>query len=201
MNNDIQVKYFDKEIKCPYETAADSILALFGIYEKTVVAIRINNEICPLKTKIALDSSIEPVFLDSPEGAMLYRRSLAFLLAVAAQKLYPNRILSIGHSLGNSYYYTFHSGKPPTEKEVSALGEVMESIVLENLPIEFKYLSYQQAMDMFAKNRQEDTVSLLYQRCTARVKVNECKGFADIFFEPLAPSTGLLSSFRLMPYQ
>jgi uridine kinase len=163
--------------------------------------MRVNNEICPLQTRLEVNSTLEPVFLDSPEGAMIYRRSLAFLLAVAARELFPDRSLYVGHSLGNSYYYNFNTDYIPEKTEIVALQEKMKAYVIEDLPITFKYLAYEEALEVFTNNRQTDTALLLDQRSTSRIKVNECKGFLDIYVEPLVPRTGLLSFFELMPYQ
>jgi uridine kinase len=190
------------EIKnCPNGTGIDTLIGSFGDAGGTIVAMRVNNEICPLQTRLEVNSTLEPVFLDSPEGAMIYRRSLAFLLAVAARELFPNRSLYVGHSLGNSYYYTFNTDDIPEKKEIICLQEKMNALVVEDLPITFKYLAYEEALEMFTKNRQTDTVLLLDQRSTSRIKVNECKGFLDIYVEPLVPRTGILSHFELMPYQ
>jgi uridine kinase len=198
--SDIQVHCKNETISCPYGTIADTLLERLGIGENTV-ALRVNNEIRPLKTRLAVNCTLEPVPLESPEGAMMYRRSLAFLLAVAARKLFPGNSLYVGHSLGNSYYYTINSGESLKEQEVAALQKEMEAIVREDIPITFKYLAYEEALEVFTENRQTDTVLLLEQRSTSRIKVHECKGFLDIYVEPLVPRTGLLSSFELMSYQ
>ncbi|MDR2478697.1 MAG: nucleoside kinase [Treponema sp.] len=199
---DIQVRFGkDKEIGCPYGTIVDTLFSRLGITGDSIAAVRVNNETRPLKTRLAVNSLLEPVLLQSPEGAMIYRRSLAFILAIAARKLFPDRSLYVGHSLGCSYYYTFSAGDPPLPGEVAALQGEMESLVKENLPITFKYLAYEEALDIFRKNRQTDTVLLLDERSTSRIKVNECKGYVDIYIEPLVPRTGLLSVFELMPYK
>ena len=190
-----------KTVSCPYGTVADALFADLGIDESETVALRVNNETRPVKTRLAVSSTLEPVTLASPEGAMIYRRSLAFLLAIAARKLFPDRGLYVGHSLGNSYYYTFRSGDPPTEDEVALLQGEMQTLARRNLPITFKYLSYEEACEVFTKNRQTDTALLLEQRSTSRIKVNECEDFLDIHIEPLVPRTGFLSAFALMPYK
>jgi len=198
--NDIRVRCGNETINCPYGTIADTLLERLGI-GKEAIALKVNNEIRPLRTRLAVNSTLEPVPLQSPEGAMIYRRSLAFLLAVAARKSFPDHSLYVGHSLGNSYYYTINSGEPLKEQEIAVLQKEMEAIVREDLPITFKYLGYEEALEVFTKNRQTDTVLLMEQRSTSRIKVNECKDFLDIYVEPLVPRTGLLSSFALMPYQ
>jgi len=204
--NEIQVNCTDEKgqtrtATCPYGTLADTLLAGFGIDEGATVALRVNNEIRPLKTRLSVNSTLEPVALESAEGTAIYRRSLAFLLAIAAQKLFPNRGLYVGHSLGRSYYYTFRTGKPPTEKELASLQEEMRAIVREDLPINFRYLAYEEACGIFAKNRQTDTALLLEQRSSSRIKVNECRGFLDVHVQPLVPRTGFLSVFSLMRYE
>ena len=205
--SEIQVHCIDgktgqaKSISRPYGTVADTLLSDFGIDEAKTVALRVNNEIRPLKTRLAVSTTLEPVNLESPEGTMIYRRSLAFLLAIAAQKLFPDRGLYVGHSLGSSYYYTFNLGKPPTGNDVTALQDEMQALVREDLPITFKYLAYEEACEVFTKKRQTDTALLLEQHNTSRIKVNECKGFLDIYVEPLVPRTGFISVFALMPYK
>ena len=202
--NDIQVRFANiqaEAISCPYGTMADTFISRFGIAESAIAAVRVNNEIRPLKTRLAVNSTLEPVPLDSPEGAMIYRRSLAFILAIAARKLFPDRSLYVGHSLGNSYYYNFSSGKEPDEAEIAALAREMETLVQSDLPITFKYLAYEEALEAFRKNRQTDTVLLLDERSTSRIKVNECLDYVDIYVEPLVPRTGLLDSFELTRYQ
>jgi uridine kinase len=179
---------------------ADTLFKCLGINEESIVALKVNNELRPLKTRLAVNCTLEPIPLDSPEGAMLYRRSLAFLLALAVRDLFPDRSLHVGHSLGSSYYYTISSGDPLNEKEVAILQKEMESIVQKDIPITFKYLAYEEALEEFSKNHQRDTALLLNQRCTSRIKVNECDGFLDMYIEPLVPRTGLLRAFELMPY-
>ena len=191
----------DKTFDCPFGVIADTLLPHFGIAENAIIAIRVNNEIRPLKTRLEVNSRLEPVLMDSHEGSMIYRRSLSFVLAIAARELFPGKRLFVGHSLGYSYYYTFDSDDSPSESEVAALQEKMEALVKEDLPITFKYLAYEEALEIFRKNNQTDTALLLDQRGTSRIKVNECKNNVDIYVEPLVPRTGLLSSFELMPYK
>ena len=199
--NDIQVRYSDKSLYCPYGTIADTVLDELSIDRAAITALKVNNEIRPLKTRLKMNSVLEPVLPNSPEGAMIYRRSLAFLLALAARSLFPSRRLYIGHSLGNSYYYTINSEDMLREDEIAALQEEMKSLIKKDLPITFKSLAYEEALEVFSANQQTDTVLLLDQRSTSSIKVNECSGFLDIYVEPLVPRTGLLSSFELMPYQ
>jgi uridine kinase len=183
---------------CAFGTRVETVRD-FG--QERLAAVKVNNETRPLSFRLEVNSFIETVPLDSREGVTIYRRSLAFLLALAARELFPDRRLCIGHSLGNSYYYTFADGKTPLQKEIAALKAQMEALVQENLPITFNYIAYSEAVDIFTQNKQTDTRLLLNERCNSKIPINECKGWTDLYVGPLAPRTGSLKTFDLMLYQ
>ncbi|GHV64805.1 uridine kinase [Spirochaetia bacterium] len=192
---------FKTLISVPFGTQADALTEHFGIPEQEIAAVKINNEILPLSARIEINATVEPVLLEAPEGAMIYRRSLAFLLAVAGRRIFPEKSLYVGHSLGHGYYYTFADGKKPEAMEVESLKHEMRILVMEDLPISFGCMAYGEALELFEKNRQTDTALLLEERSESRVLVNECKGFVDLYIEPLVNRTGLLSYFDLISYQ
>jgi uridine kinase len=199
------------QLNIPMGTQADVLLPtlLSGQPEDPgdrILAVKLNNQVIPLSFRLEINGVLEPVSLNSVEGAAVYRRSLAFLLALAAWELFPGRSLRIGHSLGNGYYYTF--GDDPEgaagEKilgDIAALRERMAALAREDIPIHCRYLSYMDALEQFERNGQTDTAMLLEQHSEPRIRVNECHGFSDLYIEPLAARTGILSVFDLMPYR
>jgi len=190
----------EKEHTFPIGTRLESVVSLFGPLSSPVAAIKVNDEILPLSAPLEVNATLEPVLLENHEGVVIYRCSLAFLLAIAARDLFPDRRLYIGHSLGYSFYYTFLEGQ--IEKpEVEKLQKRMEELVRENIPIERHYMAYAEAMEIFTKNQQDDTALLLKERSESRVTVNECAGFVDLYISPLVSRTGLLDAFELMPYE
>jgi uridine kinase len=170
MNNTIEVRITgeavteNKTVTCPFGIQADLFLESLGKDKGGLAAVRVNNEILPLSTRLEINCSLEPVLLSSSDGTAIYRRSLAFLLAVAARDLFPSRRLTVGHSLGHSYYYTFADGKKPGKSEVKALEREMRALVEENIPISCGYMAYEEALALFEKNHQEDTLLLFEQR-------------------------------------
>ncbi|WP_461255213.1 nucleoside kinase [Treponema sp. R80B11-R83G3] len=201
--NNVQIRFINtgKTVTCPYGTIALTLIEHFDIPPEKIAAVKENNELRPLGTSLLVNAAVEPVLMYSSEGVMVYRRTLSFVLAIAARKIFPKAGVYVGHSLGNSYYYTLSSGEKPNENDVKALADEMRNIIKENLPITFKYLSYEEALQLFKENNQTDTVLLLDHRSSPLIKVNECKGYMDIYVQPLLSHTGLLSAFELMPYQ
>ncbi|MDR1971758.1 MAG: nucleoside kinase [Treponema sp.] len=186
---------------CPYGTRPNSLIGEFGFPEDEIAAVKVNNEILPLSEELKINAVLEAVPLSSPEGMMIYRRSLAFLLAMAAKRLFPEEKLFVGHSLGNSYYYTFLSESPGRVfKETEELKEAMLALAAENLPIATGFMAYGEALQLFRAGGQDDTALLLEQRNENAVRINRCASFADLFVEPLVNRTGLLAKFDLRPY-
>jgi len=199
--NNIQIKFPNKTVSCAYGTKASDLIEHFGIPAGQIAAVRENNEIRPLGTSLLVNATLEPVLLDSPEGVMIYRRTLSFILAIAARNVLQKDGVYVGHSLGNSYYYTLSSLEKPKQSDIENLAKEMQKLVKENLPISFKYIAYEEAVELFKKFNQTDTALLLEQRSSSYIKVNECQDYIDIYIQPLLDNTGMINAFELMPYQ
>ena len=139
-----------------------------------------------------------PVELASRTGLTVYRRSLCFLLSLAARLQFPGRRLVIGHSLGHGYLYWFDDADEVPEADVAALHERMRGLVAANRPVECARLAWAEAVAYFEENGQPDTALLLRNRGEPVVRVNACAGAIDLDHGPLVPSTGVLTAFALM---
>ena len=213
MNNEIQVRIKKTagepnnkteeiiQFSCPRGVSLETLVPQFGLSDSSLAAIKANNEILPLSARLEVNAFLEPVLLESPEGVAIYRYTLAFLLAVAARELFPERSLYIGHSLGHSFYYTFLDSKKLEKTLVKKLEDKMRFLAGEDLPISCYYMAYSEAMAIFKKNGQDDTALLLDERSDPKVMVNECAGFVDLYISPLLSRTGHLKAFELMPYE
>jgi uridine kinase len=162
-----------------------------------LVAVLVNNEVVHLQHSLAVNSTIAPVELGSRQGQAIYRRSLCFLLSMAAPRVFPKRRLIIGHSLGQGYFYYFDGLDALSRDEILRLDAEMREIVARDLPIRSLPLSYPEAISFFQKHHQPDTLLLLQNRNDPAITVHSCNGFLDLFHGPLVPSTGLLSVFAL----
>jgi uridine kinase len=166
----------------------------------SVVAVRVNKALTSLTYRIEINSSIEPVLLASREGATIYRRSLCFLLTIAAKQLFPDRRLVIGHSLGRGYFYYFDGMQEVNKGDLQALRARMRDIVSADLPILRRVISYSEAVHHFENSNQPDTVLLLKNRNDLKVPVFTCGEFMDLSHAPLVPRTSMLEVFDVTSY-
>src|SRR5262245_32263448 len=99
-------------------------------YEPQLVAAIVNSDLRELTFPIEIESNVQPVLMDSPDGARIYRRSLTFLLEMAFEDLFPAAKLFVDHSVASGGYYCQVAGRTDlTESEVAALKSHMQQLI------------------------------------------------------------------------
>lgn len=177
------------------------ILVKFDCPKDSIMAVKINNELCSLSQQIDINCTLEPVLLGTHEGSAIYRRTLCFVLAAASHELFPDKRLVVGHSLGYGYYYTFDSDDSINEKDLEAIGKVMRRMISEDITIKQTHISYEDAAALFDRLNLFETRKQLNYICPPKVAVNAMNSFSDLYFAPLLLSTGRLKLFELRLYQ
>jgi uridine kinase len=168
--------------------------------QQPVVAALANGALVSLTYRIEVNSTVEAVPLASRLGANVYRRSICFLLAIAAKQLFPERRLVIGHSLGRGYFYYFEDNTDISKADIGKLKRCMREIVSQGRPIRWKVISYPEAVQYFEQNNQPDTVLLLKNRNDQKIAVFSCGEFLDLAHAPLVPNTEMLKVFDILAY-
>lgn len=175
------------------------IASNFTPSDSPLMAILVNNEIVSLTSRIEINAEVKPVYLNTKNGAVIYRRSLCFILAAASHTLFPGKRLLIGHSLGSSYYYTF-DGKAVTKEEIDLLKDKMTEIIKNNEIIKTQVISYFDACTLFEKQGLLETRHQLDFKCPPKVIINTLGDFSDLYQGPCAEETSQIKLFDLLPY-
>jgi uridine kinase len=103
----IQVAYPDGQVvSFPFSTKAAEALGPLGPLSRPLAAVLINNELCPLDYFLTTNCSIAPVTVDTPLGATTYRRSLCYLLAVAARQIFPAAAWWPAMAIGTGFFHS-----------------------------------------------------------------------------------------------
>ncbi len=176
------------------------VIGRMGELAYPLAAVLVNNELRSLDSQILTDCAVEPVPINTAQGAATYRRSLCFLLAITARELHPGRRLIAGMAIGTGFYHFFADDRYVLEAEVAALEAHMREIVERDIGINQEWRSWTEAVDYFKESSQQDTLLLLENINEPRIPLNECMGFRDLCVAPLVPSTGVLQTFSLLPY-
>ena len=184
---------FEFPIKCL------DLLSYFEKVDSSIVALKVNNEIFSLNRVIDVDAKVTPVFLNTREGAEIYRRTLCLVLAAASKSLYPSLRLLISHSFGYGYFYTFE-GEKSDQISLVDIEKKMREMVACNLPIKTYWLSYEKALSDFSHSNQPDTHKLIVHTSKPRIMVNRLGDYQDLYFQPVLQSVGDVKFFELRKY-
>lgn len=166
----------------------------------TPIAALVNNELVNLSFKVEINATIKAVTSESYQGIRISRKTLSFILAMASRQLFPERLLVIGHSIGDSYYYYYESEAEISDRDINKLFAQMNLIIRNAFPIERRVISYSEALEFFQNENQKATALLLRYRNEPKIPIYICGDFIDLSFEPLLPSTEKVPPFSLHNY-
>lgn len=169
------------------------------------IGARINNEVASLQLPLSINCQIEGLTIKDDDGWYILRRSMTFLMQMAAARALPDWRLKIHHTLASGLYFDFTNKKAPAEKMDEGVLAIFEAelrkIIAADFPILRRMLSYEDAVAYFAGGGREDKVLLLQHHNTPFVATLCCDGFMDLHALPVVASTGSLGVFSLSPYE
>ena len=196
-------------------------------YEDDIILGIVNGRLRELNKKIKSDCELSFVTTADRDGRRTYRRSVVLLLQRAIYDVYGSTTqLHVMHSLGEGYYCQLekavecadsqqekynedtdlqgsreNSEKSVTEHDIDRIVCSMYSFVEKDLPITKHSAKTQYAEQLFKEKGQHDKERLLHYRRSSRVNLYELDGVVDYFYGFMAPSTGMLKYFDIVPYE
>ena len=202
--NQIQVGLDDgKPGYYPVDTPLQSLMpAPRGAGALPCLCAQVNNNVVSFSYRLRINCRVRFLTAADSQGMRVYRNSLSFLLAMAANRLFPQIRLCIEHSLSTGFYYTLENARKEAGNAeiVREIEKEMRSLAERNLAIERRQLSFADAIALLEKNNLREKANLLRFRNPPKITIHWCDGFFDLAHGPLAPATGLLRTFRLVSY-
>lgn len=203
----IVAKIGERVITVPKYSTVHDVMKEAGIplnlrYEDNpVVGATVNGELKPLGFAIEPDNAeIAVIRAFDFYGRRIYRQSLTYLIEMAAAQVFPERTLSIWHSMGNSLYFSFEDNDNVTPENIDAIAARMKSIVRNDYEIEYTALPCNEAKAYFRNNAQKPTADLIANHNNPTINLYKTQNHYDMAYEPLAPRTGILTLWDLVPY-
>ena len=130
-----------------------------------------------------------------PVGRDVYKRTAQFVLFLAVRRLWPNARAKMSCVVGSGTYF-----KVETEDfNADRLGEEVNRIVAENITLHRRRMPTIEAIQKFESQGEFDKARLLGYRKKERIDLYESGDFADYYYGEMAPSTGFLRSWNIIP--
>ncbi|WP_232695802.1 threonine--tRNA ligase [Brevibacillus daliensis] len=168
--------------------------------KKKAVAGKVNGKVVDVYAPINEDSQVEIVTLDTADGLEVYRHSSAHLLAQAVKRLYGADVkLGIGPVIEDGFYYDMDIPVSLTPEDLGKIEAEMNKIIKENLSIERKEVSREEALGIFTELNDHLKLELIRDLPEDSTITMYYQGeFFDLCRGPHLPSTGHIKSFKLM---
>ena len=161
-----------------------------------------NNMVVSLAAPHFADPELQPLTRADDYGFEIYRSSLVFLLAKCAEELAHGSEFRVRQSISQALYCTW---APPARGPAKATGDIarlsatLEELVRADVPITAEPVPYKNAVEALGKLGRVDELNLLRHRNPPAVLLSCCGDFRALNQTPLAPRTGVLDLWELIP--
>ena len=191
---DGNVKEFEKGI-----STLDVAGSISPGLKKSALAGKLNGVLVDAKTPIEEDAAIEIITNKSPEALEILRHSTAHLTAQAVKRLFPGVKLGIGPVIESGFYYDIDAPTPITAEDLPLIEKEMKKIISENIEIERKNVSRDEAQKIYEEVGDEYKLELLEAiPADEQVSIYYQGDFFDLCRGIHVPSTGKLKEFKLL---
>lgn len=189
---DGNVKEFDFGVT-PEEIASSISPGL----KKASLAAKVDGELYDLTRPLETDSEVELITNKSEEGLEILRHSTAHLMAQALKRLYGNVHFGVGPVIEEGFYYDFDIEENISSEDFPKIEKEMKRIVDENIEIERRVLSRNEAKELFADDPyKQELIEAIPE--DEQVTVYTQGEFTDLCRGVHVPRTAKIKVFKLL---
>ena len=181
-------------------SALELVKSISNSLAKKVLAVSIDDKTMDLTTVLDRDCRVQFLTFEDEGGRHALRHTASHILAQAIKRLYKdeNVQLAIGPAIENGFYYDIDMEKRLTEDDLKDIEKEMNKIVKENLKLERKLVSRQEALDMFGAAGENYKVELINDLPEdAEISLYTQGEFTDLCAGPHVVSTGKVKALKL----
>ncbi|MEJ3547896.1 threonine--tRNA ligase [Staphylococcus aureus] len=185
-------KAFDKGA-----TTEDIAQSISPGLRKKAVAGKFNGQLVDLTKPLETDGSIEIVTPGSEEALEVLRHSTAHLMAHAIKRLYGNVKFGVGPVIEGGFYYDFDIDQNISSDDFEQIEKTMKQIVNENMKIEQKMVSRDEAKELFSNDEYKlELIDAIPE--DENVTLYSQGDFTDLCRGVHVPSTAKIKEFKLL---
>ncbi|MCE4956303.1 threonine--tRNA ligase [Macrococcoides caseolyticum] len=196
---EIKVKFPDGNVK-NFEagvTTEDIAASISPGLRKKALAGKFNGQMVDLKTALEVDGDIEIITPESPEGIEVLRHSTAHLMAQALKRMYGNVHFGVGPVIEEGFYYDVDTEHKISSEDLPEIEKTMRQIVGENITIERRVVSREEAKREFADDPYKlELIDAIPE--DEHVTLYTQGEFTDLCRGVHVPSTAKIKEFKLL---
>lgn len=164
---------------------------------KKAVAGKFNGQLVDLTQPLEIDGAIEIVTPGSEEALEVLRHSTAHLMAHAIKRLYGDVKFGVGPVIDGGFYYDFDIDQNISSDDFEQIEKAMKQIVNENIKIERKVVSREEAKAFFSNDVYKlELIEAIPE--DENVTLYSQGDFTDLCRGVHVPSTAKIKEFKLL---
>ncbi|HEX9594086.1 MAG TPA: threonine--tRNA ligase [bacterium] len=165
---------------------------------RAAIGARVDGKPVDLSAELHGKVSLEILTERSPDALEVLRHSTAHLLAHAVKHLYPEAQFGVGPVIENGFYYDIDIDTRLHPEDLERIEAEMRRIAEQNLPVERRELSREEAIAEFRRVGDGYKVEIIQGIAdTDTISAYGQGDFIDLCRGPHVPSTGRLRFFKL----
>lgn len=183
-------------------TLRDAKKIIFPQNHHNILGALVNNQLQDLQYVIMNPLRINFIDITTLDGYSIYSRSLIFVLFQAVSQLCPKKTLRAEHFISNGIFCRIaNKDVILTPELIGQFKTKMQEIIQADYPIVREEIPTEEAIRIFKKRGLKDKADLMTTRGKLYTSLYYLKDLPDYFYGTLAPSTGCLAVFDLIPYK
>lgn len=143
----------------------------------------------------ASNGEIRLIRFNDPVGKDVYARTVQFVLFLALHRLWPGARAKMDCTVGKGLYIEVRA----EDFSAQRLKQEVAKIVSDDIPLIRRRITTEEAKKHFAADGQQDKARLLSWRTEDYFDEYAFEDFADYYYGELAPSTGYMQVWDILP--
>jgi uridine kinase len=164
-----------------------------------VLIASVNGRRVSLAEPLTGEERIRTIRGSSPLARTTVQRTVIFLLASAAEDLFPGHELWVNFSYGGGVYCELERKQPLTRGEIAALQTRMDELRDQNLPLTPQRLGLRALLKIYERRGERRNYKTARYLRRESLTLYRMQGRDQLFYGRQLPSTGLVGAYRLQP--
>ncbi len=144
----------------------------------------------------ASDGVVNLLRYGDPTGKDVYVRTMLFVSFLAVEQLWPKAVAKVNHTVGAGLFVSVSGVENFSSQK---LKERVKELAEQDIPLLRRRISTKEAIRYYEQKDQTDKARLLSWRESEEFDIYSHGDFADYFYGEMAPSTGYLRVWDILP--
>lgn len=173
-------------------------------YPYDIMLVSVNGKLAELNKTVSKDCELTFITVDQKPGFQTYQRTTKLIMLKAFYEVVGKENVekvTVKFSVGKGFFVKPKGNFVLDKQLLDRVKTKMREYVESQLPIEKQSMNTEEAIERFTRHGMYDKAQLFQFRRVSRVNIYSIGEFEDYFYGYMAPHTGYIKQFDLIPFE